>query len=50
MSYALAVVQMHYTPAYKELYKDAQLRLIEKIMRRDVWALWLEVIEMPSFK
>ena len=50
MSYALAVVQMNYTPAYKELYKDAQLRLIEKIVRRDVWApTWVEVVEMPYY-
>ena len=30
MSYALAMVQINYTPAYKELYREAQLSLIEK--------------------
>ena len=46
MSYALAIVQVNYTPAYKELYREAQLSLIEKMMRPDVWApTWLEIIE-----
>ena len=51
MSYALAMVQINYTPAYKELYREAQLSLIEKMMRRDVWApTWLEIIEMEPYK
>ena len=51
MSYTLGMVQVNYTPAYKELYRDAQLSLIEKMMRNDVWAPnWLQIIEMDPYK
>ena len=51
MSYALAMVQINYTPAYKELYREAQLSLIEKMMRNDVWVpTWLPIIEMDPYK
>ena len=30
ISYGLAMVQVNYTPAYRELYENAQLALIEK--------------------
>lgn len=51
ISYGLAMVQVNYTPAYRELYENAQLALIEKMLRRDVWApTWLPIIEMEPFK
>ena len=34
ISYGLAMVQVNYTPAYRELYENAQLALIEKMLRR----------------
>lgn len=40
MSYALAVAQYHYVPSYKELYRDTFRRLIQKMLRHDVWAYW----------
>ena len=44
-------MQVNYTPAYKELYREAQLSLIEKMMRNDVWApTWLPIIEMDPYK
>jgi len=50
MSYALAVVQSEVTPAYRELYRQALRSYIHKILQRDVWDMWLEVIEIPLFK
>jgi hypothetical protein len=50
MSYALAVVQSQVTPAYREMYHQALRNLIRKILQRDVWDLWLAVIEVPIFK
>lgn len=40
MAYTLAVVQQQYFPAYRELFKDTFQRLIEKMMRHDVWGYW----------
>jgi hypothetical protein len=40
MSYTLALANYHYTPAYRELYQDASERLIEKMLREDVWGFW----------
>jgi hypothetical protein len=40
MSYALAVAQYHFVPSYKELYRDTFRRLIQKMLRHDVWAYW----------
>lgn len=50
MSYALAVVQSQVTPAYRELYRQAFRNYIHKILQRDVWDMWLQVIEVPIFK
>lgn len=50
MYYALAVTQSQLTPAYRELYKNASDRLIEKMLRPEVWDWWLKVIEIPRFK
>jgi hypothetical protein len=50
MSYALAVVQSQVTPAYRELYRQALRSYILKILQRDVWDMWLQVIEIPEFK
>lgn len=40
MAYTLAVVQQQYLPAYRELFKETFQRLIEKMMRHDVWGYW----------
>lgn len=40
MAYSLAVVQQQYLPAYRELLKETFQKLIEKMMRHDVWGYW----------
>ncbi len=50
MYYTLAMTQSQLTPAYRELYKEASDRLIEKMLRPEVWDWWLKVIEIPRFK
>ncbi len=40
MAYTLAVAQHHYFPAHRELLRDTFRRLIEKMMRHDVWGYW----------
>ena len=40
MAYGLALAQYHHTPAYRELWKDTIARLIEKMMRWEVWGYW----------
>ncbi len=40
MAYTLAIVQQHYLPGYRELFKETFQRLIEKMMRHDVWGYW----------
>lgn len=40
MAYTLAVVQKHYLPGYRELFKETFQNLIEKMMRHDVWGYW----------
>lgn len=42
-TYALGVAQYLKTPAYRELYSDAMDRLIQKMLRRDVWGFWVEM-------
>jgi hypothetical protein len=49
-SYALAVVQSQVTPAYREMYHQAFRNLIRKMLQRDVWGMWLAVVEAPEFK
>ncbi len=49
MSYALAVVQSQITPAYRELYREAFRSYLHKIIQRDVWDMWLDVIAIPFF-
>jgi len=43
MAYALALAQYHKTPAYRELYQRAMDRMIQKMVRRDVWSYWEHV-------
>jgi hypothetical protein len=45
MFYALALVQYHKTPAYRELYQPALDKLIQKFMRWDVWSYWYDLSE-----
>jgi hypothetical protein len=40
MVYALALTQYHHTPAYRELWRETIARLIEKMMRWEVWGYW----------
>ena len=40
MAYALGLAQYHRTPAYRELYRDTMAKLIEKMMRWEVWGYW----------
>jgi len=40
MAYILGLVQYHHTPAYRELWRDTLRRLIEKMMRWEVWGYW----------
>jgi hypothetical protein len=42
-TYALGLAQYHKTPAYRELYRDTMDRLIQKMLRRDVWGYWVEM-------
>jgi len=37
---ALALVQYHKTPAYRELYQNALSRILTKYVRQDVWGNW----------
>jgi hypothetical protein len=37
---ALALVQYHKTPAYRELYQNALSRILQKYFRQDVWGNW----------
>jgi hypothetical protein len=43
MTYFLALAQYHKTPAYREVYQRAMDRLIQKMVRKDVWSYWPEV-------
>ena len=40
MTYALSLAQYHHTPAYRELWRETMARLIEKMMRWEVWGYW----------
>ena len=40
MSYAVGAAQFHRTPAWRELYRDIFEKLIEKMLRFDVWGYW----------
>jgi hypothetical protein len=40
MCYALGLAQYHHTPAYRELWRDTTARLIDKMMRWEVWGYW----------
>ena len=40
MAYGLALAQYHHLPAYSAELKDTLERLIEKMMRQDVWLYW----------
>ena len=40
MAYALGLAQFHCTPAYRELYRDTIAKLIQKMMRWEVWGYW----------
>lgn len=43
MSYALNLATYHYTPAYREESRLVAERLIEKMLRFDVWSFWEQV-------
>jgi Linalool dehydratase/isomerase len=50
MSYALATVQVQWTPAYRELFRDTQRRLIEKFLLPASWQqVWLPTLADPHF-
>jgi hypothetical protein len=40
MSYTLNLANYHYTPAYRELHQETTRKLIDKMMRYDVWGFW----------
>ena len=40
MTYALSLAQYHHTPAWRELWRDTMARLIDKMMRWEVWGYW----------
>lgn len=40
MSYTLNLANYHYTPAYREHYQRVNERLIDKMLRFDVWSFW----------
>lgn len=40
MSYTLSLAHHRYTPAFRELYKETDARLIHKMMLFDVWGFW----------
>lgn len=40
MSYALAIAQHHYTPAWRNGHRETSRRLIDKMLRFDVWSCW----------
>lgn len=40
MTDAIGAAQAHRTPAYRELYRDTIEKLIEKMLRFDVWSYW----------
>lgn len=42
-AYALAVAHYHYTPAYRDFYRDTSARLIEKMTYKDVWDYWAQM-------
>jgi hypothetical protein len=39
-AYALAVTHSHYAPAHRDLYHDTSVRLIKKMIYKDVWDYW----------
>jgi hypothetical protein len=41
MAMALALVQHQYTPAYRDLYREAMYSLIAKLTIPDIWESWL---------
>lgn len=40
MTYTLGLAQYHYLPAYRELFQHSSTRLIDKMLRREVWGYW----------
>ena len=42
-AYALASTHYHYTPAHRDLYRDASARLIKRMIYKDVWDYWAHV-------
>jgi len=43
MTYFLALVQYHKTPAYREIYQRATDKFIQKMLRKDAGSYWPEV-------
>ncbi|MEP7246651.1 MAG: hypothetical protein ABI885_23635 [Gammaproteobacteria bacterium] len=42
MAAALGLVQHQYTPAYRELYREAMHALIQKMTLPDIWESWIQ--------
>ncbi len=40
MTYALGLAHYHWLPAYRELYRDTSDKLIQKMLRTEVWNIW----------
>ncbi len=40
MSYALGLAHYHWLPAYRELYQDTSDKLVQKMLRPEVWSYW----------
>jgi len=40
MAYALGLAQYHYLPAHRELAQNTFERLVDKMLRREVWGYW----------
>ena len=40
MHYAMTLAHYHWLPAYRELYQDTSDKLIQKMLRPEVWSYW----------
>jgi len=43
MAYTVHLANYHYTPAWRELHQATSERLVDKMMRFDVWSFWENV-------
>ena len=42
-AYALAVTHYHYAPAHRDLYYETSVKLIKKMIYKDVWDYWAQM-------